>query len=286
MSASAFSSASLLSSKGVKWIGLGWSAFIAENLILSDNREEIIRRFGSQNYHTVYNTLSSCATASILYGFIRYRKTGPMLPVPGVHVKLCGYLLQTAGLVGVSQLFPKLQSPYEPDLPATTSSSSSSSSSPSSPSSAVASAKSANFPAPPMTKPSPKLRCPLDFKAADVPKEGIYGMDRVTRHSTFWSFGIWSLGHACTATFLPEVVFFGFPVVFALIGGWHQDVRYMRGSGGSLTKEKYEVTSNVPLVALLKGKQKWSDLEKEMKWSNAAVASFLSSTILIFRKIR
>ena len=107
MSASAFSSASLLSSKGVKWIGLGWSAFIAENLILSDNREEIIRRFGSQNYHTVYNTLSSCATASILYGFIRYRKTGPMLPVPGVHVKLCGYLLQTAGLVGVSQLFPQ-----------------------------------------------------------------------------------------------------------------------------------------------------------------------------------
>ena len=268
MASGAFSSASFLRTKGVRWIGLGWSAFIAENLILSDNREYIIQQFGDQNYHMLYNTLSTGATTSILYGFVKHRKTGPALPVPSVHMKLCGYIFQTVGLIGVSQLFPKLQSPYEPTTP------SSSSSHPT------------DFPAPPIAKPSPKLRCPLDFKAADVPHGGIYGMERISRHSTFWSFGIWSFGHACTAKFLPEVVFYGFPIVFALIGGWHQDVRYLRGSGGILTKEKYEITSNIPFMALLEGKQKWSDLEKELKWSNAEVAAFLSSTLLMFRRIR
>ena len=274
MASAAFSSASFLRTKGVRWIGLGWSAFIAENLILSDNRDYIIHQFGDKNYHMLYNTLSTGATASILYGFIKHRKTGPILPVPSMPMKLCGYLFQTIGLIGVSQLFPKLQSPYEPESSTPTSPSSSSVSQP------------VDFPSPPMAKASPKLRCPLDFKAADDPKDGIYGMERVSRHSTFWSFGIWSFGHACTARFLPEVVFFGFPILFSLIGGWHQDVRYLRGSGGVLTKEKYDITSNVPFVALLEGKQKWSDLQKEMKWSNATVAAFLSSTFLMFRKIR
>ena len=70
---------SMLANKGVRWIGLGWTAFILENVVLSHNREEIISRFGSNNYHTTYNILSTAACSSILYGYLRHgRGKGPM----------------------------------------------------------------------------------------------------------------------------------------------------------------------------------------------------------------
>jgi hypothetical protein len=38
--------AGLLQNKGVLFIGGGWAGFIAENLILSENRQWIIEKFG------------------------------------------------------------------------------------------------------------------------------------------------------------------------------------------------------------------------------------------------
>lgn len=43
----------VLRDKGVLFIGLGWGGFIAENLVLSENRSWIIERFGEANYITV-----------------------------------------------------------------------------------------------------------------------------------------------------------------------------------------------------------------------------------------
>lgn len=63
---------SALRDKGVRWIGGGWLAFLSENLILSHNRDVIISQIGDDNYHRMYNTLSSMACASILYGYIRH----------------------------------------------------------------------------------------------------------------------------------------------------------------------------------------------------------------------
>lgn len=40
----------VLRHKGVLFIGVGWGGFIAENLILSENRQWIIERFGEDNY--------------------------------------------------------------------------------------------------------------------------------------------------------------------------------------------------------------------------------------------
>jgi uncharacterized membrane protein len=130
-----------------------------------------------------------------------------------------------------------------------------------------------------------KMRCPMDFRPKDIPANGIYGMDRISRHPTFWSLGILCLGQASMATYVPEIIMFTYPILFASIGGWHQDQRYLRGSGGHLSKENYSITSNVPFIALATGKQSWSDLAKEIKWSNACFSLFLSSSIFIFKKI-
>lgn len=70
-----------------------------------------------------------------------------------------------------------------------------------------------------------------------MPIDGIYGMDRVSRHSNLWSMAFISLGFALRSIYLTEIIMFSFPMIFALIGGSHQDYRYRRNEGGYLPKE-------------------------------------------------
>lgn len=169
--------ATAIKSKAVRWIGLGWSAFILENVILSENREYIISKFGDSNYHNVYNTLSTAACGSIAWGYFKYgRKNGPQLSSPRGKLSVaCGSLLFTLGLMGLSQIPPKLQMPVtmkevnQADQRGQQD---------------VKSAKSTSF----------QVRCPMDFKSSDVPPGTIYGLDRISRHATFWSLGICSAG--------------------------------------------------------------------------------------------
>jgi len=213
-------------SAGLRWIGFGWVGFISENLVISENREAIINRIGDENYHFAYNSLSSCACASILYGYFMHRKSGLLLAQAGITRKLGGFVFQSLGCMGLSQLFPRIQLPFEISKRELED-----------PFVAQSAKKSSNM----------RWRCPMDFKPADIPSiNEIYGLERVSRHSTFWSFGFLCLGEAATAAFLPEVVFFTFPVVFAFIGGWHQDHRFLKGSGGTLSLERYSKTSNIP----------------------------------------
>jgi uncharacterized membrane protein len=72
---------------------------------------------------------------------------------------------------------------------------------------------------------------------------------------------------------------FAFPSVFAMIGGAHQDHRFLKNSGGKLSMEKYNVTSNVPFLAMLSGKQSFGDLCKEMKLPNMGLA--VSTSLLV-----
>lgn len=95
-----------------------------------------------------------------------------------------------------------------------------------------------------------QVRCPFDFNSSD---QEVTGMKRVTRHDKLWSFGLLGLGTAMGTPFLGEFVLFSFPVVFALLGGMHQDYRYRRGNGGSLSPEVDKVTSNVPFYAMVTG---------------------------------
>jgi hypothetical protein len=277
------SMSSVMSSKGVRWIGLGWTGFILENLILSHNREEIIGTFGSSTYHNVYNTLSTLACSSIAWGYFKHgRKTGPKLIGRSKAALAVGLVSQTVGLVCLSQLAPKLQVPVAFTSEAgndktdqnTTAASKSYNSTVGDKSNSTESKKFAM-----------RVRCPMDFKAVDAPADGIYGLERISRHCVFWSFGMLCMGQACYALYVPEIVMFSFPLVFAIIGTEHQDYRFRRGSGGMLTPQYEQVTSNIPFAALVMGKQSWDKLFDEMKWTNASVAACLAA-VRFMRLIR
>lgn len=256
----------ILSDKGVRWVSFGWTAFIAENLIVSENRDYIISLYNERQYHTLYNTLSSAACAGLLYAYIANRKRGPVLPPASSGRKAFAFLLQTVGIVGLSQLAPRVRSPFAPTVETTQPS----------------------VGPPSVSSDSSKIqfRCPMDFRAADIPADGVFLMDRVTRHPSLWFASFVSFSAALNAVYATKVAMFSFPIVFAYIGGWHQDQRHLRGSGGYLAKEKYSITSNVPFVALIQGKQSWKDLASEVKETNLGLAVFVSSVIFVLRKAK
>lgn len=255
----------LLQSKGIRWIGLGWTAFTLENVVLSHNRTEIIDHFGSDTYHQVYNSLSAIACSSIAWGYFKHgRQQGPVMAVArrSLPILIVGTIVQTVGLVGLSQMAPKVQLPVAIKVGEDSSRTGSES---------VATAAQGTSSS--SGKITYAARCPMDFKPPNIPQDGIYGTDRVSRYSMLWSLGMASIGNALSTIYYTEVVMFTFPLIFAAIGSSHQDYRYRRGMGGYLSPEKEEKTSVVPFRALLTGKQSWKDLSNEMKWSNAGLAA-------------
>lgn len=220
---------------GVRWITLGWSAFIAENLIMSHNRGWIISNFGDATYHGVYNTLSTAACGSIAYGFFRHgRRAGPRLwntPRPA-GIQLVAFGLQALALAGMAQLGPRFQVPVALVKEGGHSTSGSAS--------ASASTQAVVGPTPPAAPTAATkltVRCPMDFRPRDMPADGVFGINRISRHPMLWCLSFLGLGAALTTPFAAEVAFYAMPTMFALIGGAHQDYRFRRGQGGSLPPE-------------------------------------------------
>jgi uncharacterized membrane protein len=217
---------------------IGWSAFLAENIILSHNKDYIVNRYGQDGYHTLYNTLSTVACSSILYGFFKNRGKGILNPL--FSRSLIPLVIQAVGFAGLMQSLPKFQIPVSINL--------------------------STF--------HPKMLCPIDFKDKGA-KDADYGMQRITRHPSLWSLGLAGLGTALSRKHLSDAVFFGFPLIIAAVGGWHSDYLHYKDN------DYYRSTSLMPFVALVNGKQKWSDLKDEIKWVNVGIAVGVS---LLLRK--
>mmetsp|Transcript_27985 Transcript_27985/g.66298 ORF Transcript_27985/g.66298 Transcript_27985/m.66298 type:complete len:100 (+) Transcript_27985:847-1146(+) len=94
------------------------------------------------------------------------------------------------------------------------------------------------------------------------------------------------MGSAVATPFAAEAVLFSGPALMALIGGWHQDTRFRKGSGGVLTPEMEAATSHLPFVALLSGRQSWQALASEMQLENAGVAVSLAAVLYLRRMLR
>jgi hypothetical protein len=45
----------LFQHKGCRWILFGWSAFIAENVVLSECKEDIVAEYGKPNHQSSYS---------------------------------------------------------------------------------------------------------------------------------------------------------------------------------------------------------------------------------------
>ncbi|KAI8834034.1 hypothetical protein BJ741DRAFT_610800 [Chytriomyces cf. hyalinus JEL632] len=259
----------VLSHAGTKWIAIGWTAFIAENVIVSENRETLVGALGEDRYRMAYGVLSTAACSSIAYGYLvhGHRKGPSVVPYLGgsAAVKLTVVGLQALGLAGLMQTLPKLQIPIGLDAPSSTSGANTNNSL----------STSADLP----TKKF-KMLCPVDFAHARNSDPNQLELKRITRHPQLFSFALFTLGTALSTPFLTTRLLTGFPIVFAVIGGAHQDARFLRS--GAFTQEYLNETSLIPFWALMTGKQKWSDLCNEVKWVNASVG--LLGALLLARR--
>ena len=271
----------LLAHKGVRWVALGWSGFLAENVVMTHNRTTLISAFGETTYYRVYAGLSTLASSSILYGYVRSRGQGPRMPIvlgASPLGRVAAFSLQALGLIGFSQALPRMQVPFVAG-----------------PASAPAAENAARglqeasraaiaTDIPAGQSLSFQVRCPFDFRGDSMPPNTIHNVERVTRHPQLWSLAALGAGAALRAQVVAEAIFFGFPTIFALVGGAHQDYRYRRGSGGALSPEKDAVTSHVPFVALVTGRQSWTALFDEIKGLNATTA--IAIALLLARRAR
>ncbi|GMI11559.1 hypothetical protein TrLO_g7494 [Triparma laevis f. longispina] len=244
-------------SLAIRYALAGWAFFIAENTLLSHNRTYLITSIFSNSethYHYFYGSLSTLASALTLHGYMKVRNAGPFRKVGRGWLGLA-FGLQSLGLIGLSQMAPKLQIPfgYGPGGEEVKNTG------------PVAPAAPAQF----------QIRCPFDFKTSD--HDGVHGIGRVSRHSQLWSFASFSLGAAAVTASLPQGLCLMGPLAVAVVGGGHQDYRFRRGMGGVLTEEMDRRTSNVPFWAMVMGRQGevgevFGKMMGEFKGLNAGVA--------------
>ena len=133
-----------------------------------------------------------------------------------------------------------------------------------------------------------RARCPLDFTGIGEAESAVSGLQRVTRHPSFYSIGALCAGSALATPYIAECAFYCGAATFILLGTHHQDYRFRNGIGGPGVSKQNELevmTSNFPFLALLDGRQSWKLLTDELKWGNI-LASLCISGILHARRLR
>ena len=277
--ASAAARGSLLSPQ-MRWAVGGWSFFIAENTILSENRTFIIDLIGDQAYHLCYGALSTIAMGTVAYGYARkVRFSEPLLwsltsPAPPL-ARVVSFATLSLGTFLLSQVPPKLQIPVQltqggEGTPR------------------VQPANEVPEAIPDKKGFSLQVRCPFDFTDAKDTSGPVHGIERITRHPGLWSFGLMGMGVAMLTPSVPQRAWLAMPAFVALIGGAHTDSRFRRGLGGELPEEYDNVTSNIPFRAIVNGSQGnvldvARDLANEVKPLNAAIAIGLSGLVVLRR---
>lgn len=220
----------------------------------------------------IYGTISTCAMASVGYGYFKVRRTAPfrITPLP-VSMRVVSFLSYAVGLGLLSQTAPKLQVPVtlndeeEGDR-----------------------VRQGPLPLQKETSKVWKVRCPFDFTDNKLDAGGgPRGVERISRHPGLWAFGLTALGTAAITPSIAQASWLSMPVFVALIGGAHTDSRYRRGMGGKLRAEDDENTSNIPFLGLMKTGRvdPIVDLWHEIKGINASFAIAIA-TAIAFRKPR
>lgn len=267
--------------KGVRLAAAGWTFFIAENFVMSENREWIIASYSDSAYHACYNFLSTAACGSVAWGYFQYGKLqGPLMyrktaKVPKTIAGVVSWLCMGLGLVAFSQFAPALRgysSAPENEEQQTPSFS------------------------PPDGRPESsdlaKSLCPMDFEVErrynekyEHNEDAFFGLERITRHPSLYSFAFCSLGWALRTPFLTHFCTFAGPFFAIVALSQHKDSRFRRGLGGHLEADKdWPASSNFPFAAALFGEQRekvfsQSFWQNEMKHNNALVA-FVVACIL------
>jgi prenyl protein peptidase len=258
----------LLRSSSLRWAAGGWAFFIAENLILSENRTFLIDQVGDTSYHNIYGACSTAAVGSIVYAYLyKIRGVEPFLSVTPAS-RAISFVFFSLGLGFASQTAPKLQIPVA-YVPAA---------------SEAGTSTNVNVELEhPRGTSTIQVRCPFDFTDKKASSDSsIQGIERVTRHPGLWSMALVGLGQSFLTPSLPQRIWLIMPTFVAAIGGWHTDSRYRRGMGGTLDAKHDAATSNVPFWALARNGS-WKELGNEMKPLNAALATSIAAIWVLRR---
>ena len=174
----------------VRWAVGGWTFFVIENGVLSENRTWLIDSMGDDNYHAFYGTFSTVATLSIGYAYFRVTRKTPQIPpqlrrwkskaTPPVTAGIGSWMCMSVGLVMASQAAPTFQIPISFSNGPTGSS-----------------------------QTNIQVRCPFDFKDNRLESNDLYGtssvrgLERITRHPGLWSFGLIGMSQSLLAPTVP-----------------------------------------------------------------------------------
>jgi len=102
------------------------------------------------------------------------------------------------------------------------------------------------------------------------------GIERITRHAFFVGISVFAIAHALIAPTLAIAIYFGGFAALALVGMPLQDRKLLRKWGAPYA-EYLAVTSAVPGLALLQGRQSWAGGEgtgRTLAWA-AGIAGLL-----------
>ena len=108
------------------------------------------------------------------------------------------------------------------------------------------------------------------------------GMIRVTRHPIMWSFLLWALAHLAARGDLKSLVFFGTFALLAGAGTLLMDRRKQLGLGEDWARFA-AVTSNLPFVAILQGRNRFD--VREIGLRNPAIGFALYALFFWFHPV-
>ena len=115
-------------------------------------------------------------------------------------------------------------------------------------------------------------------------KGAITGVLRLTRHPFLWALVLWAGVHAFNNADPAGLSLFGYFFVLALFGTWPIDRRRARLLGDERWQEIVRQTSNLPLVAVLRGDQKPGLALREIGWRAPLVALAAWGFMLTFHQ--
>lgn len=107
--------------------------------------------------------------------------------------------------------------------------------------------------------------------------DAVRGALRITRHPVMWAIGLWALAHLVANGDLASLVFFGAFATLALVGTLLLDAKHAARQG-SIWPRFAGATSNLPLVAIMTGRQRL--VIAEIGWARIGVAVLLYILLL------
>src|SRR5262245_28961783 len=113
-------------------------------------------------------------------------------------------------------------------------------------------------------------------------KEPAKGIQRITRHPFLWGVALWSFTHLVLNGDLASAIFFGSFLILAIAGPFSIDRKRKKAFGDTWNRFA-GVTSNVPLIAIIEGRN--SLRMGEIGWWPVVLAAILYGLFLYFHQI-